>query len=81
MLLDCLRMDLRGTGVAVTTINLGFVRTRMTEHSTHPMPQLLDAADAARRIVQQLRKRPATIDLPQPLAFATRLYGAARKLL
>jgi short-subunit dehydrogenase len=81
MLLDCLRIDLRGTGVAVTTVNLGFVRTGMTEHSTHPMPQLLDAGEAARRIVRRLRKRPATIDLPQPLALATRLYGVARKLI
>ena len=29
MLLDCLRMDLRATGVAVTAVHVGFVRTAM----------------------------------------------------
>ena len=72
MLLDCLRLDLLDTGVAVTTVHLGFVRTPMVERSTHPMPQLLEADDAAERIVTALASRPAILELPQPLAAATR---------
>ena len=72
MLLECLRLDLLDTGVAVTTVHLGFVRTPMVERSTHPMPQLLEADDAAERIVTALARRPAVLELPQPLAAATR---------
>lgn len=76
MLLDCLRLDLLDTGVAVTTVHLGFVRTPMVERSTHPMPQLLEADDAAERIVAALAARPAVLELPQPLAAATRALAS-----
>ena len=72
MLLECLRLDLLDSGVAVTTVHLGFVRTPMVERSTHPMPQLMEADDAAEQIVSALAARPAVVELPQPLAAATR---------
>lgn len=67
MLLGCLDLDLAGTGVAVTDVRLGFVRTSMIEASTHPKPQLLEPEDAARRVVLGLQKRPRTLTIPQPL--------------
>ena len=73
MLLACLRLDLAKTGVAVTTVNLGFVRTRMTERSTHPMPQLMSAEHAAREVVAALARRPRTITVPRALGLAARL--------
>ena len=76
MFLDCLRLDLRGTGVSVTTVYAGFVRTKMVEGATGPLPQLLDPSDAARRIWRRLPGRPARIDFPQPLAWLARLAGA-----
>jgi len=75
MLLECLRIDLAETGVAVTAVHLGFVRTRMVAESTHPMPQLLSVEEATARIVDALPSRPASIDLPQPLAAAARAFG------
>ena len=68
MLAACLRLDLAGSGVAVTTVNLGFVATRMVARSRHAMPQLLTAEGAAARIVAGLARRPATITLPRALA-------------
>lgn len=76
MLLDTLRLDLHGTGVAVTNLRLGFVRTRMVERSTHPMPQLLDPDDVARLVVARLEKRPREIVLPRALAAGARAFGA-----
>jgi short-subunit dehydrogenase len=76
MLLDCLHLDLRGTGVAVTSVRPGFIRTPMLDGATHPLPQLLEADVAARYIVTRLAKAPATITFPKALAFAARL-GAA----
>jgi short-subunit dehydrogenase len=75
MLLECLRIDLAGTGVAVTRVSLGFVRTRITERSTHPMPQLMDVGDVAKRIVDALSRRPSSIVLPRALGAATRVFS------
>lgn len=77
MLLACLDLDLQDTGVATTHVRLGFVRTRMVAHATHPMPQLLEPADAARRIVQGLRGRPREIVLPRALGAAAWLSALA----
>jgi short-subunit dehydrogenase len=75
MLLDCLRLDTRGTGVTVTRVDLGFVATEMVAKSTHPMPQLLSAEDAAERIVTGLATWPPVLAIPQPLAAAIRALG------
>lgn len=76
MLLETLRLDLLGTGVAVTNLRLGFVRTRMVEHSTHPMPQLLEPDEVAREVVCRLPERPREIVMPRALAAATRALAA-----
>jgi short-subunit dehydrogenase len=85
MLLECLRLDLRGTGVHATTVHVGFVRTAMTEKSAFDMPQLMDVEPAVRVILERLPGAPATIEFPQPLALAARLGGrlprAARELI
>lgn len=75
MLLDCLRLDLRRSGVAVTAIHVGFVRTPMLDHARHPLPQLLEVDAAVAAMLARLPARPAEINLPQPLAVATRLFG------
>lgn len=81
MLLECLALDLRGSGVAVTHVRLGFVRTPMTDHASHPMPQLLEATDAARQIVSRLRSRPREIVLPRALGAAARAASFAPRRL
>src|SRR6185503_7253659 len=62
MLLQCLRLDLLSSGVRVTAVHAGFVRTAMTAASTHPMPMIMDCDDAAALILRQLPEAPATID-------------------
>lgn len=76
MLLDCLRLDLAGTGVAVTHARLGFVRTSMVAQSTHPMPQLLEADEVGRELARRLPSRPREIVMPRALALATRALAA-----
>ena len=76
MLMECLALDLSGTGVTATHVRLGFVKTAMVETSTHPMPQLMLPDDAARRIVRRLGSRPAEIVLPRALGLATRALAA-----
>lgn len=75
MLLECLRLDLRGTGVAVTTVRPGFVRTDMVAKTSFWMPQLLEPETAAAIMAERLPAAPAVIDFPRALAFAAR-WGA-----
>jgi short-subunit dehydrogenase len=81
MLLACLDLDLARTGVAVSHVRLGFVRTRMVERSTHAMPQILEPDEAARRIVRRLRERPREVVLPRALGAAARLANLAPRAL
>lgn len=76
MLIECLRLELQGTGVHATAVHPGFVRTAMTAKRRGAMPFLIDTEAAAERIVTALPAAPATIDFPWQLATAARL-GAA----
>lgn len=62
--LDGLRVQLRPTGIAVTTICPGFVWTPMTENHPFKMPWLLQPDDAARRILKALRRRKKVFNFP-----------------
>jgi short-subunit dehydrogenase len=62
--LDGLRIHLRGTGVRVTTVCPGFVKTPMTAANTFGMPGLLEADDAARRIVRAVRAGKKVYNFP-----------------
>lgn len=72
MALDCLALDAAGTNVAVTHVELGFVRTRMVAERSHPMPQLMEVDDAAEHIVRAAERRPLRVVLPKGLAAVTR---------
>ena len=75
MLLDCLRFDV-SPQIAVTNVYLGFVDTPMVAHRTEAMPQLMQPADVAQKVVKALHRRPREIAMPQPLAAASRLAAA-----
>jgi len=61
--LESLRVELRGSGVKVVTICPGYVATEMTLKNPYPMPFMLPADEAARRMVRviELRKRRVVI--------------------
>ena len=69
-LLESLRIHIARTGVAVTTICPGFVRTDLTAGNTFPMPFLIDADQAARTICDGLERGRTTIVFPFRMAFA-----------
>ncbi|HWE39827.1 MAG TPA: SDR family NAD(P)-dependent oxidoreductase [Isosphaeraceae bacterium] len=76
-LLESLRHDLRGSGVAVTIVHPGYVRTPMTEGAGRPLPFLMEVGPAARRILGGIAARRRYVDFPWPLAT---LAGLARIL-
>ncbi len=71
--MEGLRIQLRDKGIAVTTVCPGFVRTPMTEVNKFHMPWLLEADDAARRIVRALERRKAVYDFPWQLSWLMKL--------
>lgn len=72
-LLESLRCDLRGTGVAVQTVAPGFVRTPMTDVNTFKMPFLIEADEAARHIVDGIDRGKAEIVFPRNMMLAMKL--------
>jgi short-subunit dehydrogenase len=63
-LMEGLRIQLRDKGIFVTTVCPGFIRTPMTAKNKFHMPWLLEADDAARRIVRALERRTKVFNFP-----------------
>lgn len=74
-LLESLRVHLARTGVQVTTVCPGFVRTDLTAGNRFPMPFIIDADHAARSICDGLERERAEIVFPARMAL---LMKAAR---
>jgi short-subunit dehydrogenase len=70
---ESLRIELRGRGIAVTTIHPGFIRTPMTETRKQPMPFLQEVERAAELIVRAVEARRRTYAFPWQLAWIVRL--------
>lgn len=73
---EALRGELAGSGIGVSVICPGFVRTPMTDRNPFPMPFLVDPQKAGRIIVSGLARNRARIAFPWPLYAAVRLLGA-----
>ena len=73
---DALRADLATSGVKVTVINPGFVRTPMTSENDFPMPMLMDADEAAEIIADGLEAGRDEISFPKPVEWSLKLLAA-----
>lgn len=62
--LESLRLELHGSGVAVLTICPGFVATPLTARNRNPMPFLLQAPEAARRIARAIAAKKSLAVIP-----------------
>ncbi len=67
-LLESLRVHIARTGVRVTTISPGFVRTDLTAGNSFPMPFIIDADQAARSICDGLERERTEIVFPARMA-------------
>jgi NAD(P)-dependent dehydrogenase (short-subunit alcohol dehydrogenase family) len=74
-LLESLRVHVARTGVRVTTICPGFVRTDLTAGNPFPMPFIIEPDHAARSICNGLEHERTQIVFPAPMAL---LMQAAR---
>jgi NAD(P)-dependent dehydrogenase (short-subunit alcohol dehydrogenase family) len=72
-LMDGLRLELRGKGIHFTTICPGWIQTPLTAPFEHRLPRLLKVEDAARRIVEAIRKRKVFCTFPFRTSWQARL--------
>jgi short-subunit dehydrogenase len=85
-LLDGLRFELAPRGVGVTVINPGFVRTPLTAPNAFRMPFVMEADEAAERIVRGLERGKKEIHFPARLSWTMKLlrilpYGLYEQLM
>lgn len=73
--LESLRVEMRGTGVRVSEIRPGYIRTPMTEVNTYHMPFILDVDDAVARFVRAIARAPARATIPWQMALAAPLLA------
>lgn len=73
--LESLRVDLAGTGVAVTEVRPGYVRTPMTDALDAPKLFMVEPDVAAEVIARGLARRDPLIAFPWAMATLTRSIG------
>ena len=70
---ESLRVDLRKSGLVVTTVHPGFIRTPMTAGRKTKLPFLMEVEPAARLIVRAIERQARTYAFPWQLASVVRL--------
>lgn len=75
--LESLRVELAPMGIHVSTICPGYIRTPMTDVNPYPMPFLLEADQAARKISRLIEHKRRYAIIPWQMA----LLGRAMQLL
>jgi short-subunit dehydrogenase len=71
--LESLRVELHGSGVKVVTICPGYIETEMTANNPYPMPFILDADEAAKRIARAIDRQRTFTVIPWQMALIGRL--------
>ena len=69
---ESLRVDLRGSGIDVTIIHPGFIKTALTAGREAQMPWLLELDDAVKKIVKAIESRKKSYAFPWQLATIVR---------
>jgi short-subunit dehydrogenase len=75
--LESLRVEMAKTGVSVTTLCPGYIKTPMTDVNTYPMPFMMDADTAAAKMARVIEQKRRYVILPWQMA----LVGRFMKLL
>ena len=74
--LESLRLEMHESGVKVVTICPGYIKTQMTSVNPYPMPFILEADEAARRIARAISKQKAFAVIPWQMGLVGGLLKA-----
>jgi short-subunit dehydrogenase len=69
---ESVRVDLRGTGLDVTIIHPGFIKTPLTAGRKAKMPYLMELDDAVKKIIRAIEARRKSYAFPWQLATIVR---------
>lgn len=72
-LAECMRADLRGSGIVVQVANPGFIRTRLTDKNTFSMPFLMEPAEAADHMFRHMQTDRFKVSFPTVFSWLFRL--------
>ncbi len=73
ILLESARLELKEFNISVITIRPGWVKTAMTDKNEFPMPFMLTAEKAAKKIRKGIEKGKSIVQFPFPIVWVTRL--------
>lgn len=73
--LEALRVEMKRSGVKVAAILPGFIATPMTEKNPYPMPFIIAADDAARRIARAIDAGKGYAIIPWQMAIVGRILA------
>ncbi|MGH8757018.1 MAG: SDR family oxidoreductase, partial [Burkholderiales bacterium] len=71
--LESLRVELHGSGVKVLTVCPGFIATPMTANNPYPMPFIISAEAAAKKIISAIALRRQFLIIPWQMAILGRI--------
>ena len=71
--LESLRVELHASKVKVVTICPGYITTPMTAHNPYSMPFILDADEAAKRMVRAIERQTTFTVIPWQMGLAGRV--------
>jgi NAD(P)-dependent dehydrogenase (short-subunit alcohol dehydrogenase family) len=74
-LMESFNLDLEEFGIHSTCIIPGFIDTPLTQVNPHPMPFMISAPEAARKVYDGLERHQAIITFPYFWFFITRLLS------
>jgi short-subunit dehydrogenase len=69
---ESLRLDLKGTGVDVTIIHPGFIKTPLTAGRENKMPFIMELDDGVKKILSIIEKKKKSAAFPFPLSTLVR---------
>lgn len=71
--LESLRIEMIGSGIAVTTIAPGYIRTAMTDVNTYGMPFLMDVDIAAEKFAHAIYRKRRFVVIPWQMGLVAKL--------
>ena len=78
---EALHLSLREKHIKVSVVCPGFVRSRITDKNTCPMPFFMEAPQAAKIIAKGIEKNKGIIAFPWPLRFSAWLLSCLPNVL
>ncbi|HVS26884.1 MAG TPA: SDR family oxidoreductase [Burkholderiales bacterium] len=71
--LESLRAELHGSGLSVLTVCPGYIATAMTANNPYPMPFIISAEAAAKKIIRAIESQRRFLVIPWQMAVLGRL--------